>query len=303
MTPSLAIYGNFTIDDLVFPDGSTRWAVPGGNAPYAALGASLWTRAVSIVAPIGADYPIESLGDSIDLSHCRRLPHTMRNWGLYEEDGTRHFVSRRASSNWKNFSPQVADVASGYQAAHIAPMPHEAAIQVIQALREAGTTLISLDLDDHDLLGDTSLDKTIELLRGIDLFMPSRQDALALFPDATPLEALRRLRLVAPEVTLIAIKCGADGAIAHLANAKNWLHIPAVPVEVFDTTGAGDAFCGGVLAGFARQDNPVEALLYGAISASFCIEGLGFSGLAAATEAAAHNLLVALRPRIDIQPI
>ncbi len=182
-------------------------------------------------------------------------------------------------------------------------MPHEAASQVIHALRKTGTTWISLDMDDHDLLGDMSLDKTTELLHRVDLFMPSQQDVLTLFPDATPIEALRRLRLVAPEVTLIAIKCGADGIIAHLAQAKECLHIPAVPVEVSDTTGAGDAFCGGVLAGFARQDHPVEALLYGAISASFCIEGHSFSGLVTATEAAAHSRLSTLRPRVERRPL
>ncbi len=48
MTPSLAVFGNFTIDDLVFPDGSTRWAVPGGSAIYAAFGASLWVEDVSV---------------------------------------------------------------------------------------------------------------------------------------------------------------------------------------------------------------------------------------------------------------
>jgi len=78
-----------------------------------------------------------------------------------------------------------------------------------------------------------------------------------------------------------AIKCGAEGVIAHAAGAREWIHIPAVPVELVDVTGAGDAFCGGVLAGFADENDPIEALLYGAVSASFCVEGLGVAGLAA----------------------
>jgi hypothetical protein len=37
MTPeAIAFFGSLTIDDLVFADGSTRWAVPGGNAAYSA---------------------------------------------------------------------------------------------------------------------------------------------------------------------------------------------------------------------------------------------------------------------------
>ena len=96
MTSAISVFGNLTIDDLVFADGSTRWAVPGGSAAYAAMGASLWTESASIVAPIGTDYPVEALGKRIDLSRCRRVPRTLRNWGLYEDDGRRHFVSRSA---------------------------------------------------------------------------------------------------------------------------------------------------------------------------------------------------------------
>jgi len=35
-------FGNMSIDDLVFADGTTRWCVPGGNAVYAALGMAVW---------------------------------------------------------------------------------------------------------------------------------------------------------------------------------------------------------------------------------------------------------------------
>jgi sugar/nucleoside kinase (ribokinase family) len=304
VTPSISVFGNLTIDDLVFPDGSTRWAVPGGSAVYAAMGISLWTGHAIIVAPIGADYPVEALDKCIDLSRCRRVPRTLRNWGLYEEDGRRHFVSRNVTRNWSEFSPKPTDATSSHStAAHIAPMPHDIAIGLIRELRKAGTLSISLDLDDHDLLGKTNLDAVIELLREVDLFLPGHQDALAIFPDVGPLECLLRLRALAPDVTLIAMKCGAEGVIAHVAGAREWIHIPAVPVELVDVTGAGDAFCGGVLAGFTEENDPIEALLYGAVSASFCIEGLGFAGLAAATEEKANARLMTLRQRMEFQPM
>ena len=70
----------------------------------------------------------------------------------------------------------------------------------------------------------------------------------------------------------------------YVAGARRWIHIPAVPVELVDVTGAGDEFWGGALAGFAERNDPIEALLYDAVSASFCIEGLGIAGLAAATK-------------------
>jgi sugar/nucleoside kinase (ribokinase family) len=297
---SPAVFGNLTIDDLVFPDGTTRWAVPGGSAIYAAFGISLWTGHASIVAPIGADYPMELLDERFDLARCTPIPYALRNWGLYEEDGTRHFVSRRASRSWRDFCPTPEDVASGDQTeAHIAPMPHDLALELCKGLRKAGTRCISLDLDDHDLVGRPDLDATIELIRESDLLLPSLQDALAIFPGLGALELLRRLRSVAPDAALIAIKCGADGLIAHAKNSSEWVHVPAVPVNVVDATGAGDAFCGGALAGFAKEGNPIEALLAGTISASFCIEGLGLAGLLGATNEAAADRLMALRQRTE----
>jgi sugar/nucleoside kinase (ribokinase family) len=302
VTASLAAFGNLTIDDLVFPDGTTRWAVPGGSAIYAAYGISLWAERASIVAPIGADYPMDLLEGRFDLTRCARIPHSLRNWGLYEEDGSRHFVSRSRSRSWKDFSPKPEDAASGLQtAAHLAPMPRNIAIELSKELRKAGVRCISLDLDDHDLAGATDLDSTVELLRASDLLLPSLQDARAIFPGLEALEVLRRLRSVAPGAALIAVKCGAHGAIAHPVGASGWVHVPAVPVELVDATGAGDAFCGGALAGFSREGNPIDALLAGTVSASFCVEGLGLAGMVSATKAEADARMSALRRRTRLQ--
>jgi sugar/nucleoside kinase (ribokinase family) len=80
-------------------------------------------------------------------------------------------------------------------------------------------------------------------------------------------------------------------------------HVPAVPVEVVDATGAGDSFCGGALVGFVHTGDPIEAMLSGAVSASFAVETLGLSGLAAATGDEALIRLDALRQRVTRGPI
>lgn len=260
------------------------------------MGAILWAERASIIAPLGPDYPTQLLDKGLDLSRCPAFSHTLRNWGLYEEDGRRHFVSRISSRNWGQFCPQPADAMSGHQtAAHVAAMPRALANGLREELRRQGTTTISLDMDDHDLLGDTDSDKTIDLIRRVDLFLPSRQNVLAIFPDVEPLESLRRIRAIAPDVLMIAIKCGADGVFAHVKGAREYLRVPAIEVSVADATGAGDAFCGGILAGLADRQDCIESLLYGVVSASFCIESTGFAGLASATRGKANERLEILR--------
>jgi ribokinase len=42
-----------------------------------------------------------------------------------------------------------------------------------------------------------------------------------------------------------------------------------------DPTGAGDSFCGGFLAGYKKTYDPLQAALYGNVSASLKVEGSG----------------------------
>lgn len=303
MTSNLAVFGNLTIDDLVFPDGTTRWAVPGGNAIYAAFGASLWTAHISIVAPVGPDYPMELAEDRFDLSRCPRVPRSPRDWGLYEEDGSRHFIFRYETKDWESFCPRPESAASGKQiAAHIAPMPRGVALGLIGELRKVGTEFISVDLDERDL-HDNPTERAAELLRNSSLFLPSRQETLAIFPGSQPLEALRRLRELGPDVAMIAVKCGADGVIAHAKGSPDFIRVPAVPIDLVDATGAGDSFCGGVLAGFTHTNDAVEALVSGVVSASFCAEGLGLDGLAAACKEEAFARAATARNHVTFHPM
>ena len=303
MTNSFAVFGNLSIDDLVFADGSTQWAVPGGNAMYSGLGIAVWTDNVSVVAPMGPDYPVTALHGRVDLSRCPQIPRTLRSWGLYEEDGSRHFIFRRETRHWEDFCPKPGSGRLGHQAAaHVAPMPRDVAMGLIRELREAGTVIISVDLDERDLL-NVSIERVSELIRSVDLFLPSRQEALAIFPNADPVEALRRLRELAPDIALIAIKCGSEGVVAHAAGSSEWMSVPAVPINLVDATGAGDSFCGGVLVGFTQAHKAADGLLYGVVSASFCVEGLGPSGLVVATTQEAQSRVAVLRKRMTFHPM
>lgn len=293
--------GNVTVDDLVFADGSTKWRTPGGNSIYSALGMALWGEKPEVIAPLGPEYPLEPLGDRVDMSHCRPIPRNLRNWGLYEEDGTRTFVFRSNMQDWFEFSPTPDDLDEGpYANVHIAPLPWELHIALAESLRRMGARLISLDPDERNLHAIER--RTLRQLFGcVDLVLPSRQEAAVISPGATPPDALRSLRELAPEAPIVAIKCGSEGVIAHSAASRDYIRVPAVPVAVVDPTGAGDAFCGGFLVGFARSRDPVEAVLHGAVSGSFTVEGIGIEGLLAAAPAAVEQRLRALRARVELR--
>jgi sugar/nucleoside kinase (ribokinase family) len=301
--PRYFAFGNVTIDDLVFADGTTVWGVPGGNSIYAALGMALWGERPEVVAPIGPDYPVAKLKDRIELKRCRPISRTLRNWGLYEGDGTRHFVFRSGMREWEEFSPSGADLdESPYAFCHLAPLPWELHLELAAALRARATRLISVDLDDRRL-SEVPASEIARLLSLIDLFMPSRQDIAQIFPGKTPLDAMKALREMAPDTPVIVIKCGAAGAIAHERDASDYLESPAAAESAVDETGAGDAFCGGALVGFSRNLALREALARAAVSASFAVEAVGSSGLVTASPEEAEGRFRRVAGRIEARPL
>jgi sugar/nucleoside kinase (ribokinase family) len=293
----LYAFGNVCIDDLVFHDGSTMWAVPGGGAVFAALGMALWSQSAAVIAPVGADYPRGAFA-RLDFSQARPLPHTMRNWGLYEADGTRHFLSRRDSLPWESFSSNASDVGAGpYRFCHLAPLPWERVTGLIAALRERGAERISVDLHDR-VLATVPAEELTRGLDGVDLFFPSRQDVDVLYPGCAPLDALRALRRRFPRMPVIGVKCGEAGALVHAAGTGDVIAVPSAAAEVVDATGAGDAFCGGFLAGFARTGDAIEGALHGTVAAAFALAAAGPAALATVEPATAAARLGALRPRV-----
>ena len=74
------------------------------------------------------------------------------------------------------------------------------------------------------------------------------------------------------------IKQGEDGA--SFFDRSTHFSIGAYPVEtVMDTTGAGDAFAGGLLSSKMAGKNIQESMIAGATMASFCIENIAHEGI------------------------
>jgi sugar/nucleoside kinase (ribokinase family) len=298
-----ATFGNISIDDLVFDDGTTMWKVPGGNSIYSALGLALWGERPAVIAPVGPEYPIEALGDRLDLSFCRPIDRTLRNWGLYEEDGSRIFTFRTKTKNWLEFSPTMADInAFSCDFMHLAPLRWEQQTEFALVMRSKGTKTISVDPDDR-YLAELQHEPMLRLLHAVDLFLPSKQDVDALMPGRTPHEILVRLRELAPDLPLIVIKRGADGVIMHAAGESDYLMMPTIAETVIDTTGAGDAFSGGTLAGYARTGSTLEAVLWGSVSASFAVAAMGPSALVEADRGEAKKRVERLRGRVEARTL
>lgn len=270
--------GNLTIDDIViWPDGQTWMGQPGGNALFSALGARIWLERVGILARLGWDYPRPQLeamarrGLVLGL-HPVDAP-TLHNWALYEADGGRQFVNHLNSGTNEEATLRPGEIAEEHRngrAYHVAPVPLLLQNALVQTLKRP-QRLISLD-PHYAWIGKH--DATLEaMLAVVNFFLPSQYEARLLYGADDPVAAARAFAACGPEV--IVIKMGGEGALVYETASGRLTHVTAYPAAVQDTTGAGDAFCGGFLAGYLLTGNAVTAAQYGTISASYVIEAVG----------------------------
>lgn len=80
-------------------------------------------------------------------------------------------------------------------------------------------------------------------------------------------------RLLAGAARSVVVTLGAAGAYGILDGEP--VTAEAAPVQVVDTTGAGDAFCAGLLAALIRGQRPAGALAFGASAAAHIVQQRG----------------------------
>jgi len=94
-----------------------------------------------------------------------------------------------------------------------------------------------------------------ELLHVTNVFLPNQMEILSLSGEASLDLAVDRM---GPRVETIAIKLGAEGALATRAGQR--VRLSSIPVRVMDAIGAGDSFDAGFLYGYLNQWRLEECL-------------------------------------------
>ena len=92
----------------------------------------------------------------------------------------------------------------------------------------------------------------------------SDEDLAFLFPGTTPAQLAARLLGGGRPTQLLVITMGRDGATVVTRSSR--FAVPAVPVEVVDTVGAGDTFTAALLAGLAEAGQLSPAALAGRVA-------------------------------------
>ncbi len=167
----------------------------------------------------------------------------------------------------------VADAAIVYLEGYLwdPAEPRSAMMKAMDAAREAGTK-VAFTLSDSFVVERHRADIN-RLLdeRRIDILFANQAEAEALAEVGDVESAVAALH---GKVDTLVITRGDEGALAVRGNER--ADVPAEPIrELVDTTGAGDLFAAGFLAGTARGLSLEQSLRLGAICAAEVIQHYG----------------------------
>ncbi len=104
----------------------------------------------------------------------------------------------------------------------------------------------------------------------LDVFLPNENELLAITGES---DLERAIVIMSARVPTLVVKRGGAGAIG-VSRAER-VHVAALPVQVADTTGAGDTFDSGFLAGWLRGESLRRALQLGVACGSLAVTQVG----------------------------
>ncbi len=142
--------------------------------------------------------------------------------------------------------------------------------EVLAAIRSVGC------LTALDAAGDGgTMEPLASLLPHLDFYVPNQREAAHQTGQAEPRAMIAAFRAAGAK-GFLGIKLGERGAMISPQPGKIQ-DIPAVapPGPVVDTTGAGDCFYAGLLAGILRGLPPTQAAQFAAAAGACCVTGLG----------------------------
>lgn len=293
--PALLCLGNITIDDAVLPDGTVRPDCLGGDAIYSGLAARLFEPDTRILAPVGEDLSdearsaLDTVGITVSALPHRRAP-TVRNVITYQADGGRTWDLRVPESTFEELSVQPEDLdehALASKAVLSCAMGLGAQSRTVAHLASHSDAVLYLDLQEDYIAGNE--ETVFAMVAASQVFLPSEEEVRRMLGTEDWADACRTFAGYGPEV--VVIKRAAKGSLVYETATGTLTEVPAFRTDAVDSTGAGDAFCGGFAAVHGTTGDAVAAARAGAVAASFAIAGFGNDVLLGLTPAQARERL------------
>lgn len=277
---SILVVGSVALDSIETPFGK-KDEILGGSATFFSISASFFDK-VNIIAAVGEDFPkkyLQLLKDrgigtgGISVNKGK----TFRWEGRYEYDMNVAHTLATHLNVFQDFAPEIPKNLKDSDILFLANIDPDLQDSVLKQVNRP--KLIACDSMNHWI---TSKKKSLEkFLHKVDIFLLNDAEARQFSGEANLMKAAKSIVSNGPKS--VVIKKGEHGVIYYSKNSH--FAAPAYPLEnVYDPTGAGDTFAGGVIgylskAGRINDVTMRKSMVYGSIMASFTVEDFSVNRL------------------------
>ena len=280
----LVSVGTVAFDAIETPFGKTDKIV-GGACTYISLSASYFNDNPKLISVVGDDFPKET----IDLLHSKNIDteglqikegeKTFFWSGKYHQDMNSRDTIDTQLNVLETFDPIVPESYYDCDILMLGNLTPAVQMNVIKQLPKR-PKLIALDTMDFWM--QIALDDLLNVIKEIDVLTINDEEARLLSGELSLKKAANKILTMGPKYLII--KKGEHGAL--LFDKNN--HVFSAPAllleEVFDPTGAGDTFAGGLMGYLSSQeeinwDAMKKAVIVGSAMASFTVEKFGIERL------------------------
>jgi sugar/nucleoside kinase (ribokinase family) len=298
----LLVVGSIALDSVATPFGETADALGGAAVFFSMAGAVL--HPVQVVGVVGNDFPEAHLtalaARGVDLAGVERQAGESFRWkARYSYDLASRETLETRLGVFAEFRPRIPDKFRDARFVFLGNIDPELQLSVLDQVKKP--KLVACDTMNYWI--HSKRDVLLELLRHIDILMVNDSEARELSGDWNIYRAAHWILGRGPRMAVI--KQGEHGAL--LVDQNTTFKVPAYPLqEVFDPTGAGDAFAGGFMAHVARTgdlafDNLRRAMVYGSAMGSFAVEAFGVQRFEGVTLEEVHARVRAFRDLVHFE--
>jgi sugar/nucleoside kinase (ribokinase family) len=270
---SVLVVGSVALDSVETPFGKAD-EVLGGSATFFSASASLLAP-VQLVGIVGSDYPVEKLEPlakrGVDLAGLERADGESFHWrGRYRHDLNSAETIETRLGVFSHFRPKIPEQFRNAPFVFLGNIDPRLQLEVLQQVSKP--RLVACDTMNFWI--ESRRSDILALLPSVDILTLNDAEARQLTEQVNLVKAARWIMEHGPRHVII--KKGEHGAF--MFTRSSVFYAPAYPLEeVFDPTGAGDAFAGGFIGYLARtgdlsEPNLKRAVVYGSAMGSFAVE-------------------------------
>lgn len=299
---SLLVVGSVAYDSIETPFDKVEDAL-GGSATYFSAVASFFSP-VNLVAVVGEDYEHEKIAflkeRGVNFDGLTTEPGKTFRWsGKYLQNMNDRETIYTHLNVFESFDPVLPESYKNSDYVFLANIGPALQYSVIEQVNNAKFVA----MDSMNLWIDIALDDLKKTLSRVDMLIINDSEVQQLSGEHNIFKGAKVIQDMGPK--MLVIKKGEHGAI--LVNGDSYFMCPAFPIEnLFDPTGAGDTFAGGLMGYLASKgeinDTTLrQGIIVATALASYCVEAFSIDRLRELTPALITERIEKLMSLVNVE--